>query len=184
MRRQLIVSNSNLPLVAMLAVAGYPYRYVPQEGNYLFDDVGDIEEMRDDFEAGRQSISDCKKLMLVFAELLKQGQSESVTTTLRPEKIEMEQGREWTTHTIADATILYWAGYPLLRTCVEATGRVAFTFGHDANLNSLIKRSNNRQLLVEPHAFTLASRAMWDELKKAHNKSREAKEGREDSNGQ
>jgi hypothetical protein len=82
MRKQLIVSSSKLQLVAMLATAGYPYRYVSSEGNYLFEDTGDIDLMVEDFEKGAQGITDCKALLTTYDELLRQsgGQSGSGQT--------------------------------------------------------------------------------------------------------
>jgi hypothetical protein len=150
----------------MLSCAGYPCRYVAAENNYLFDDTGMISEMRDDFEAGRQSISDCKKLLETFQELQKQsGQSVSVTTQ-RPSKIETEAGREWTTTTLADAIILCWARYPLLRTRVEV-GKTVFILGYDENLKALLKQFSDHQLVVEPHAYANATRAILNAMREA-----------------
>ena len=176
--KQLIVSSSNLPLVAMLSCAGYPCRYVAAENNYLFDDTGMITEMRDDFEAGRQSISDCKKLLETFQELQKQsGQSVSVTTQ-RPSKIETEAGREWTTTTLADAIILFWKGYPLLRTRVEV-GKAVFIFGYDENLKALLKQFSDHQLMTEPHAYANATRTILNAMRSAKGEQVEPPAGRQ-----
>jgi hypothetical protein len=150
----------------MLSCAGYPCRYVAAENNYLFDDTGMISEMRDDFEAGRQSISDCKQLLETFQELQRQsGQSAPVTTT-RLETIVTEAGREWSTTVLADAIILCWAGYPLLRTRVEVS-KVVFIFGYNDDTKPLLKQFNDHQLMTEPHAYANATRTILNAMREA-----------------
>ena len=172
------LTNSLFEAAACKCV-GYPTRFLVSEQQYAIIDTGDLSDFLLDLREHRQGITDCLGLMETYAELLEQsGQSESSessesgeTTELRPTKITTEAGREFDAGTISDANILTCAGYPLIRTRVEA-GKVQFVFGSDDNLLALLKRFNDRKLLIEPHIYSSASRAMWNELKAAHQAAR------------
>jgi hypothetical protein len=172
--KQLIVPASNLPLAAMLATAGYTYRVTtdPQGRTFLFDDAGDIEEMRDDFEAGKQSISDCKALLTKFEELRGQqsgGQYTGETSELRPITIETQEGRTWTSRDLITSTLLLYRGNELHNTYIE-DGRTKFSFAFDSDLTRTISLFNQGLLRVEPGAWSKASFKITTAMREAKQK--------------
>jgi len=136
-------------------------------------DPGDAQDLIAAFESEQgQSISNAKQFVKTYDELKQHAVKNDSVATHRPETIDTEPGREWSANNISDAIILSWARYPLLRTRVEV-GKVVFIFGYNEDTKPLLARFNNHQLLIEPHAYATASRAMFAELKAAHEKSRE-----------
>ena len=176
MRKQLIVSASNLPLVAMLGCAGYPYRFVPSEGNYLFTDTGDIDLMVEDFEKGTQSITDCKALLTMYESLRSQQGAPKVTTPHGESKelvrvtINTVPGKEWVTRDIPSAAILSMRGSELLDIELSEGNKAGFWFSWDPDLQDTLKRFNRSELLVEPRAWNEVQFQLRERLRKAQSK--------------
>jgi hypothetical protein len=175
-KSQIILGQDQLPLVATLAYVGYPVRYTgPFENTYLVSDPGDASDLISDFESEEgQGISNAKKLLSLYDELLKRAPSRGEHAELPPpKKADIEPGREWSTQTISDAIILLWAGYPLLRTRIESD-KVTLIFGYDDELKAVLAKFSNRQLRIEPHEIFDASH----QIRKVMRAAKERPEGR------
>jgi hypothetical protein len=149
MKKQLIVKSSNLQLVAMLSCAGYPYRFVAAEGNYLFEDSGDIDLMVEDFEKGAQGITDCRALLMTYEKLLAQTGGSAAPGPL--DDFTPRPGTQSvSSRNVSVMAIWRMHGYALQITCASADGKFECVITDDGTAKRLMAKFRNGELRCDP----------------------------------